>query len=137
MCNKNCQFHNVFFHLQICESEGLFTDMSTLIALCKKSSSDIRSCLNTLQVSISYKRVATRADFLPKMQLNICRHPRPDRFFVSLHFGLFWRVFWPVYFHWWLMKQPSGTVYFHILFPKKLPSPIYKHFLLILFCATG
>ena len=39
------------FSLQICKHESLNTDMSTLMALCKKSSSDIRSCLNTLQVN--------------------------------------------------------------------------------------
>jgi len=39
------------FTLQICQQEALFTDMSTLMALCKKAACDIRSCLNTLQVS--------------------------------------------------------------------------------------
>ncbi|KAF6029468.1 CHTF18 [Bugula neritina] len=35
--------------LEICQQEALFTDMSTLMALCKKAACDIRSCLNTLQ----------------------------------------------------------------------------------------
>jgi len=39
---------------QITRQEAVKTDLTTLLALCEKADNDIRSCLNTLQVSLSF-----------------------------------------------------------------------------------
>ncbi|XP_067933442.1 chromosome transmission fidelity protein 18 homolog [Watersipora subatra] len=49
---------------EICREEKLKTDMSTLMALCKRSSSDIRSCLNTLQFIRRRKKDLTMKDLM-------------------------------------------------------------------------
>ena len=39
-------------YFQISKKEQLKADMTSLLALCEKADNDIRSCLNTLQVSL-------------------------------------------------------------------------------------